>query len=433
MTIEGVRGGPVEPSKSLPASNATTPSLTAIQNQEAKIKGTGLLAKGVDCLEQLNIKLEEKMPNNLLQRELDKFGEKIENLLSKAQPFVRWIEHNDYQNWYTQLALFLIKLPIRSIKNILTMTYGLIKSVVYSFAHPLKALNHGAQFLIRFIMMLSKPEFYTKMGAGILGATLGNAAVFGALGVPGLVGVGIGGALLFGGIVSGAIKTAIQAEDKKSELKLYFWELLKVVPESFLTGFIMGAIIGAIQKATAEVPAPVKQISGPADAETMKQWMMREYIVKHHLPPPDKVSVWVPADPTQTATTVTFTWNKETLANLQLKYADFLGPKKAMYDLYSTPNFTHLDVTASNFRFTTRDFMGPLTEDLRVQSTIIDTRPGVSIFPSYNETHMTTEIVPKSALAIPEPIQKGVEQALIVEGVAKNTAAAIPTLYSYTR
>lgn len=232
---------------------------------ERAIKGNSWDAQAIDILDQWDIRLEEKMPNNQVQEALDKFGKKIESLVQQSAELTRWIDQNDAKEWYKQLSHFVATLPIKAARNILSMTYSILKGAAYAFVHPLKFLNHAAQLLIRFVVMLGKPEFYTKLGTGMIGASLGNLAVMGGMSPPALIGLGLGGAFLLGGLTAGAIKAALADKSDANSVKTYLWNELKTLPEVLLTGFLLGALVGGIQKISSS-PHPIETKHFPAQS-----------------------------------------------------------------------------------------------------------------------------------------------------------------------
>ncbi len=119
-------------------------------------------------------------------------------------------------------------------------------------SHPLKALNHLAHLIVSLIYELSKPETWSKMGAGMMGAGCGQALVTGnPLSVIGLL---VGSLMLSTGLCFGALKAAFNAEkgEKLSKAKAQALSQLMQLPESFLTGFFMGLLVGGIQRAVYE-------------------------------------------------------------------------------------------------------------------------------------------------------------------------------------
>jgi len=285
-----------------------------------------------DYLNELDQKLESHMPANKAQKVLDNFYTKsIEPLLIEGEKLNKWINKNEYGAWYKNLTSFIIKLPIRAIRNILNLAYNIIKGTIYAFVHPLKALNNFAHFFIHFLHSLTIPSTYTKIGAGIMGAAAGQAIYSaGHLGIPTIVGLAVGGSLIGIGLMAGAIKSGIEAPKglEGEAIKAELWSQLKAIPESALTGFIMGAIFGAIQKAAVNTAQPL----GLEDS----QKFVKEFLTSKgvHL---DPSTYTVSLDPHTTGSgTISVTFSgpelKSTLAQLQ-QHNLFHGTT-----LYTTPN-----------------------------------------------------------------------------------------------
>jgi len=139
-------------------------------------------------------------------------------------------------------GIFLLKLPLRAVSNIIKLLINILTAVGYTLVHPVKALGKLAIVLVNLIKALTEPDTWSKMGAGILGATLGQAAVGNPLAPIGL----IVGATMMGIGISGAILDALL---KKKEVSTALFNQFKQIPEAFLTGFLMGLLFGAINKA----------------------------------------------------------------------------------------------------------------------------------------------------------------------------------------
>lgn len=268
--------------------SSSTPSIpNSTLNIEKDVKGKKWNARAVDVLDRWEIKLEKNMPNNLVQKELDKFGAQIQKLLKPAEKFNKWLDSNGHGAWYEKLAVFLGKLPILTVRNILRLVYCIIKATVYAFVHPIKTLFDAAKILIQFIESLTKPETYTKMGAGALGASLGQLAITGGFGPHAYIGLAIGGALLLGGMTAGAIVAAVGA-DKGKGLRAAgneLWKQVKSIPETMLTGFIMGVIFGAIQQKLNTQQYKQKVTSTEfTDQASAEKWGKETWLPNSHMP-----------------------------------------------------------------------------------------------------------------------------------------------------
>lgn len=234
--------------------------------------------KAHDFFDKLDEQLEESLPNNSVQKVLDDFYDKsIEPVLQKGRELNRWIDKNDYGSWYKDLAAFVIKLPIRAVRNILKLAFNLIRGTVYTFVHPLKALTKLGHYFIQFIEALLIPATYTKVGAGILGASAGQ-AIF-SFGIPTIVGLSVGGSLIAIGLMAGAIKSGIEAEEgKKGEaIKAELWNQIKAIPECALTGFLMGIMFGGIQKAVNAQTTVYQPPSGIGEAQKFVDQFLKSH------------------------------------------------------------------------------------------------------------------------------------------------------------
>jgi hypothetical protein len=135
---------------------------------------------------------------------------------------------------------------------------------------------------------LMQPETWSKMGAGMMGASLGQAAMGNPLSVVGLV---IGLSLLAGGISIGMIKAALKADKTQrwTMAKANFMSQVKELPEVFAIGFFMGLLIGAIQKAVYENQKADFKPPQIATEEQAKKYADM-YVAENHLPPYSKVT-----------------------------------------------------------------------------------------------------------------------------------------------
>ncbi len=150
------------------------------------------------------------------------------------------------------MATFLAKLPLRVVRNEINLLYTLIKTLLYVGVHPLRASVEAAELLVHLIDQLTKPEAWTKIGAGVTGGGIGQSLVSG--NPLSLIAIGVGGALMVSGLSVGALKAAVKApEDQKLQAALdNFFSQVKGVPEALLTGLTNGVISGAIQKIYAQ-------------------------------------------------------------------------------------------------------------------------------------------------------------------------------------
>ncbi|MBA2726543.1 MAG: hypothetical protein H0U49_00015 [Parachlamydiaceae bacterium] len=238
-------------------------------------------------LNQFETDVVDKIPNilntDLLDSVCDKAGSILNLLMSKLKPlkkFNAWLDTNELQQpWESklkQLAVFLAKLPARAVRNVITMIVNLIKAAVYATIHPAKAAVQLAKLIVKMAEELTKPESWSKIGVGIIGASLGHAAVGNPLSIISLI---IGTVITAGGLTTGAVLAALKEENSHQKLKAAGQELLKhaqLLPEAMLTSFCIGLLVGGFQKLTSSTGNPVDET-------------VNAYIKKHNLVKPDYV------------------------------------------------------------------------------------------------------------------------------------------------
>lgn len=200
-------------------------------------------------------RLEEKIPCFLFQKKIDQLGQEIEKTFAPLTRFNKWLNTNEQGSWYKQLAWFLAKLPIKAARNIIQQLYQIIRSIINGLIHPLQTMNSIAKLLVMLPYELIQPEMFSKLGAGIIGTGLSEATL--SAGLPSLIAIGVGGALLVGGVSAGTLKAALQAEkgQKLQATKAYLLKQAQELPETLLTSFYMGLIIGGIRRAVQELQA----------------------------------------------------------------------------------------------------------------------------------------------------------------------------------
>lgn len=236
------------------AENALKPNI-----QGVSLSWDERLISKIDHFENTTI---AKIPNLLNTQFLDGVAIRATNFLNKITLELApikilndWLNEDEFkkENWNNSLdkiAVFLAKLPLRCARNILNMVLNIIKMAlyvsVYTVVHPAKAAMKLAKMLIRLLKELTKPETWTKMGAGIIGVSLGQAAMGNIFAPFALI---LGGAMMCGGLLGGVIVAV--ATNKNNKLKAIEKELvkqIKKIPESMLTGFLMGLIFAPAQK-----------------------------------------------------------------------------------------------------------------------------------------------------------------------------------------
>jgi hypothetical protein len=137
---------------------------------------------------------------------------------------------------------------MRSARNVIRLAYNMVKLLLYIAVHPLKGTSHLLQMIVVLIHEFTFPETWTRLGAAMLGAGLGQGLI---ISLPisqlALWGAGI---LILGGLALGMLQAALHAEkgEKFERLKDNGWEQIKGLPEAFLTGFCTGLVVGGVEK-----------------------------------------------------------------------------------------------------------------------------------------------------------------------------------------
>lgn len=232
-------------------SSKMQPNIVELKHAQSQqpIQAKGWHERAISQLNDFDCKLEELIPNFSLQTRIDALGQSIEKMFAPLVKFNNWLNSNGHGSWYRQLAAYLVTLPAYAVRNILQQVYTIIRGITYGTVHPLKGANNLAKMLVTLVHELTKPETWAKMGAGTIGTSLGQAAIGGNL--LSLVGLGIGGAMVVGGVSLGALKAAFYAEkDKRMEaVGQHLLRQAQELSEAAVTGFAMGLIIGGIQRA----------------------------------------------------------------------------------------------------------------------------------------------------------------------------------------
>lgn len=183
-----------------------------------------------------------KVPGFEFQNNIDTLGHEIESKFKPLFVFNDWLNANTDGSWYKQLVVFLVKLPLKSARNIISLLYNVIKGILYTAVHPVQSLVGLVKMVIELVKALARPETWSKIGAGVMGASLGQAL---SMGNPvSLMGLGMGGALLVGGLSVSTFLAALRGESVGQHLLKQGGDL----SEAVLTGFLMGLLVGGVQR-----------------------------------------------------------------------------------------------------------------------------------------------------------------------------------------
>ena len=167
-----------------------------------------------------------------------------------------WIENNSFSykilNNLANFLEFVIGLPLKSASNILKQLYRILKIVPVSVIHPLETTAKLAKLIINFVHSLTQSETWVKMGVGMMGAGLAQMALGNLFASPAII---IGAIITTSAVSMGAVIAAIQKKQGETRIEAILSYLLKTgkqIPEAMMTGFLIGLLIGAIQKATSK-------------------------------------------------------------------------------------------------------------------------------------------------------------------------------------
>lgn len=256
-----------------------------------KIKGIdesklNLKLKLIKWIDQQSNGLDQILPDLPAQKKVDEFIQLIDRRFEKLKPFNDWIDSNNSKHWIKNLAIFLVKLPLKAARNILKLLYNLVKAAIFAVNHPLKSLAKMAKYLVEIIYQLSEPESWSILGAGLIGFSGGQALTGNPLSVIGFI---VGAALLLSGLSLGALKSALKAEEGnvKEEIFKNLSKQAKAALESASTGLIMGLILGAIQKTLYDKTVPNYRVTNIEEAQKFAE----QFIKDNGLPPFDTVQI----------------------------------------------------------------------------------------------------------------------------------------------
>ena len=229
--------------------------------------------------------LDEIILNYTVQDYIDDLGRTIREKFAPFAEFNRKLDSAVSGPWYNQLLIFLVKLPIRTARNIVNLLYAVVKSALYAAVHPMKAVLKLAKFLILFANELSKPETWPKIGVGMIGSGLAQSLVTG--NAVSLIGIAIGIAMTIGGITASCLKTAIEAENgnRAAAVKENLLACAQELAESALTGFCLGLIMGIIQRAQMQTYQQTQRHTYSVSSFDEAKQYVDQLIEEHQLPP----------------------------------------------------------------------------------------------------------------------------------------------------
>ncbi len=233
----------------------------------------------IHFLHDKQLELDEILSLHKLQKLISKFYENYLEPILNSKSFILfndWLDSNGHGDWYAQLTVALLKMPFRAVKTILTQLYSLLKDLYYYCAHPEKALIDAATFIVYFIKSLTQSETYVKMGAGILGASLGQPLIL--LQPPVLITVVLGTTLLISALVHDILKTLALKSSWQDVKEMLLEKHLTQITKAFGIGLLSGIAAGIFSRILFSFQ-PVVTNNAQAGEYVKAYWC------DHHIPP----------------------------------------------------------------------------------------------------------------------------------------------------
>ena len=236
-------------------------------------------------IDRADVYLEKKMPTLPYQKAIDLLASSIQQRFAFLSAFNAWACSDGRGTWYEKLAICLYKLPHRAALNIVRLIYSIINEALYFSVHPTKSILRLARLCIRLLDLLTTPETWALLGAGMVGSSFGYSLVT-ATPLP-LIGTAVGAALCIGGISLGALKQALLAENNQRwhQVGEFFSLQVRKIPEAILTGFLMGIIAGTIQQAVSKPLHRTQKFSSDSAKE-----LIDKFLKDNNLPPPSHIT-----------------------------------------------------------------------------------------------------------------------------------------------
>lgn len=219
--------------------------------------------RALNYLEVLGKELEKIYPKFGWQNTLDNFYTRtIEPIFNAPciQKTNEWLKYDGSES----VLIFAGKLTPRAFRNLLVLVCQIIKVAGRTFVHPLKTSVQFLQFLVVLAHALMLPETYTGLGAGFIGASVGQAVL--APGPQVVAGLIIGAVLMAFGLAFGAIKAAVNAEEghRLDAIVHQLGHQIREMPEAAMTGFFVGLILGAVEQVI-DPEHPAAQVANVLD------------------------------------------------------------------------------------------------------------------------------------------------------------------------
>jgi hypothetical protein len=210
--------------------------------------------------------LDQALPNFSFQTAIDETIQAAEaSFLESSGPAALWLNTTPKGSLLTQVFVLAATFPMRILCNFFVMLLKLVKAVVYVLTHPLQSIFKGIDLFLQFVEKFTEAKTWTIMGAGFVGASIGQCAVGNPFSLPMLT---IGLVMMVIGLVAGGFSAAWVAdagEGINAALTECYEHLIKL-PAALATGFLTGLIVGGIQHS-------VHEAHQLAQAKQMGSWL----------------------------------------------------------------------------------------------------------------------------------------------------------------
>lgn len=239
--------------------------------------------------------LDDFLPNFPFQNAFDELCLFINNSFSVPY-FNQWLDDNGHGDWHHKLATCLAKIPLRTARNIVRSLSHIVKLAVavpaYAIVHPLKFPVKVLQYIASFINALTQPETWTRIGAGMVGSSLGHAAL--TSNPLSMIAIGIGAALSISGISLGTLKTALLAPKGSRAFATaeYVQDQAQQAAVDFLSGFGTVAVLEGVQAVMRGFQKCGRWLRHQHNISVSQSNMSREqannFLARHNLPREEK-------------------------------------------------------------------------------------------------------------------------------------------------
>lgn len=217
-----------------------------------KVESLGEIIDNYNPLRPLQLKVDKFVLENITpylpknKKDLENAPLESLNICDKINKFLD--EEHTNETKLVQAVFFTTLLIPKVLRNIVGLVYNTLKLICEFCVHPLDTIASCILFLSRAILALKDPKLFSSAGAGVIGLAIGQ----GIITPQSIIAYIVGASLIGVGFLYGAIKAAVNAEEggRWEAVIKELEDQIKDLPESFLTGLLMGVTLGAIEIAS---------------------------------------------------------------------------------------------------------------------------------------------------------------------------------------